>query len=275
MSAADVVAYAGAMAQGFAVGMAKLELTGLRSLLRFLHVSGRVGADLSVAVLAAAGWRDTGVPKGLSDGEVAGLLAVCDAGRPAGRRDRAVVLLLLRLGLRRGEVARLRLDDIDWRAGEVTIVGKANRAERLPLPVDVGEALSNYLVHERPTGTGARAVFVRVRAPQGPMTSGSVGAVVQNLAARAGLVGVGAHRLRHTAAMAMLREGADLVEIGQVLRHRNLATTTIYAKVDLVRLRRLARRWPQPVVAATEHERQRRSLALAWPTRVHALEVAS
>ena len=275
LSAADVVAYVGATAQGVAVGTAKLELTGLRSLLRFLHVSGRLGADLSPAVLAAAGWRDTGVAKGLSDGEVARLLAACDPDRPTGRRARALVLLVLRLGLRRGEVARLRLDDIDWRAGEITIVGKANRVERLPLPVDVGEALSDYLVHERPTGSGARAVFLRVRAPRGPMTSGALGAVVQNLAARAGLAGVGAHRLRHTAAMAMLREGADLIEVGQVLRHRNLATTAIYAKVDLVRLRRLARPWPRPAVTATDHERQRRSLARPWPHRAHAWEVAS
>jgi site-specific recombinase XerD len=275
LSAADVVAYVGATTQGVAVGTAKLELTGLRSLLRFLHVSGRIGADLSPAVLAAAGWRGTGVPKGLTDGEVAALLAACDAGRPAGRRDRALVLLLLRLGLRRGEVARLRLDDIDWRAGEITIVGKANRVERLPLPVDVGEALSDYLVQERPTGTGARAVFLRARAPQGPMTSEAVGAVVQNLAARAGLAGVCAHRLRHTAAMAMLREGADLVEIGQVLRHRDLATTAIYAKVDLVRLRRLARPWIRPAVTATEQDQQRRSLARPWPHRAHTSEVAS
>lgn len=275
LCAADVVAYVGGACQGVAVGTAKLQLTGLRSLLRFLHVSGRVGSDLSPAVLTAAGWRDTGVPKGLTGDEVARLMAACDRDGPPGCRDRALVLLLVRLGLRRGEAARLRLADIDWRGGELTVVGKATRVERVPLPVDVGEALSDYLVRERPSGSGSRAVFLRVRAPQGPMTSEAVGAVVVNLAARAGLGGVSAHRLRHTAAMAMLREGADLVEIGQVLRHRNLGSTTIYAKVDVVRLRRLARPWPRAAVSEAEREEQRRSLAPPWPHRVQAEEVAS
>jgi integrase/recombinase XerD len=275
LSAAAVVAYVGRTCQGVAVATAKLKLTGLRSLLRFLHVSGRVDADLSVAVLGAAGWRDTGVPKGLTDDQVAALLAACDLGRPPGRRDRALVLLLVRLGLRRGEAAGLRLDDIDWRAGELTITGKATRVERLPLPVDVGEALTDYLVHERRAASGPREVFLRVTAPHGPLTAEAVGSAVRNLAARAGLGPVGAHRLRHTAAMAMLRHGADLVEIGQVLRHRNLSTTAIYAKVDLVRLRRLTRPWPRPAVVEADLERQRRSLAPPWPHRVHLGEVAS
>lgn len=275
LCAADVVGYVGGACQGVAVGTAKLQLTGLRSLLRFLRVSGRVGSDLSPAVLTAAGWRDTGVPKGLTGDEVARLVAACDLDGPPGRRDRALVVLLVRLGLRRGEAARLRLDDIDWRAGELTIVGKATRVERVPLPVDVGEALSDYLLRERPTGSGSRAVFLRVRAPQGPMTPTAVGAVVGGRAARAGLDGVSAHRLRHTAAMAMLREGADLVEVGQVLRHRSLGSTTIYAKVDVVRLRRLARPWPHAAVSETEREGQRRSLAPRWPHRVEAEKVTS
>lgn len=273
LSAGDVSAYVAGLAAVGAVGTVKLHLTGLRSLLRFLHLSGRVGSDLSPAVLAAAGWRDSGLPKGLTGGEISQLLAACDPDRPGGRRDRVLLLLLVRLGLRRGEAARLRLDDVDWRAGEITIVGKAARVERLPLPVDVGEALSDYLVAERPTGTAAREVFLRVRAPQGPLTAEGVGAVVASLAARAGLDRVGSHRLRHTAAMAMLREGADLVEIGQVLRHRNLGTTTIYAKVDLVRLRRLAQPWP--LLAITAADIKRPLLATQWPHRVRVEAVAS
>lgn len=275
LAARDVVAYVATLSQVGAVGTVKLHLTGVRSLLRFLHVSGRVGLDLSPAVLASAGWRDSGLPKGLTDSEVVRLLEVCGPSRRVGRRDRALVLLLVRLGLRRGEAARLRLDDIDWRAGEITVVGKGTRMERLPLSVDVGEALSDYLVQERPASAGAREVFLRVRAPQGPLTAEAVGAVIQSVAARAGLVGVAAHRLRHTAAMRMLREGADLVEIGQVLRHRNLATTTIYAKVDLVRLRRLARPWPRPTFAKDDLERQQRLLARPWPLRIACGEVAS
>lgn len=275
LAAGDVASYVATLSEVGAVGTVKLHLTGVRSLLRFLHMSGRVGLDLSPAVLAAAGWRDSGLPKGLTDSEVAGLVEVCGAGRRFGRRDRALVLLLVRLGLRRCEAARLRLEDIDWRAGEITVVGKGTRMERLPLPVDVGEALSDYLVHERRAGAGAREVFLRVRAPQGPLTAEAVGSVIQHVAARAGLVGVAAHRLRHTAAMRMLREGSDLVEIGQVLRHRHLATTAIYAKVDLVRLRRLARRWPRPTLTEDDLERQQRLLARPWPHRIACGEVAS
>lgn len=265
LSAAEVSAYVASTCPSMGVGTAKLEVTGLRSLLRFLHVSGHVEADLSPVVLGAAGWRQAGLPKALADQEMAALLAACDPGRPTGRRDRAIVCLLARLGLRRVEVARLGLDDIDWRAGEVTIVGKGSRNERLPLPVDVGEALVDYLRHERPPHSGLRAVFVNARVPHGPMTSAAVGAVVQNLARRAGLGPIGAHRLRHTAATGALRAGADLVEVGQLLRHRHLSTTAIYAKVDLDRLGLLARPWP---TAESDPAAGLRSLAQAWPQGV-------
>jgi integrase/recombinase XerD len=275
LTAAAVVSYVGSTCVGMAVGTAKLELTALRSLLRFLHVSGRVEVDLSAAVLAAAGWRDAGVPKGLTEAEMHALLVACDCERSARRRDLAVVLLLGRLGLRRVEVVRLRLDDVDWRAGELTIVGKGTRVERLPLPVDVGEALVDYLVHERPSVTDGRAVFVRSRAPHGPLSPGAVTRVVANLASRAGLGPVGAHRLRHTMATSMLRAGADLVEIGQVLRHRNVSSTAIYAKVDLGRLRRLARPWPRPVVGEDERAQRQRLLAPPWPRSAQLGEVTS
>lgn len=273
LTAGHVASFVATTCVGTAVGAVKSKLTGLRSLLRFLHVSGHVEADLSGAVLGAAGWRDKGVPKGLTEAELAGLLGACDPERPAGRRDLALVLLLVRLGLRRVEVVRLRLDDIDWWAGELTIVGKATRVERLPLPVDAGEALVDYLVHERPSLTAGRAVFLRSRAPHGPLSPSGVTGVVEHLAKRAGLGPVGAHRLRHTAATSMLRAGSDLAEIGQVLRHRHMSTTAIYAKVDLDRLRRLARPWPHPALSESERARCQQLLVPPWPLPVPLGEV--
>lgn len=262
VDAVGVSSYVTSTCPSMGVSTAKLELTGIRSLLRFLHVSGRLDVDLSPVVLGAAGWRHTGLPKGLSESEVAALLAECDPARRAGRRERAIVLLLVRLGLRRVEVARLEVGDIDWRAGEITVTGKGNRRERLPLPVDVGEALVDYLRHDRPRAITGREVFVKLRAPHGPLSGGGVSTVVQKLARRAGLGPVGPHRLRHTTATAVLGSGADLVEVGQLLRHRNLSTTAIYAKVDLVRLRRLARPWPAPDPDPLGGLRR---LVLAWP----------
>jgi site-specific recombinase XerD len=150
----------------------------------------------------------------------------------------------VRLGLRAGEVRSLRLDDIDWRAGQLVVRGKGNRAERLPLPADVGEAVAAYLRRGRPATAEGRTVFVRVRAPHRPLSSGGVTNAVIAAAERAGLGRVAAHRLRHTAATQMLRAGAPLPEVGQVLRHRLLITTASYAKVDRARLRLLARPWP-------------------------------
>jgi site-specific recombinase XerD len=172
------------------------------------------------------------------------LLASCDRATVTGRRDYAVLLLLSRLGLRAGEVAGLGLDDIDWRRSEITVVGKGDRAERLPLPADVGAAIAAYLRAGRPDTAAGRAVFIRVHAPHRALTPGGVTALVFDAAQRAGLGTIHAHRLRHTAATAMLRAGAPLVEVGQVLRHRSALTTAIYAKVDRDALAVLARPWP-------------------------------
>ncbi|MBA3807731.1 MAG: tyrosine-type recombinase/integrase [Solirubrobacterales bacterium] len=239
----DVTAFVLAECPGRASGSAKLLVTALRSFLGFLHVAGVLEESLTVAVPSVAGWRLAGLPRGLERGEARRLLAGCDRRTTVGRRDFAILSLLARLGLRRGEVARLELGDVDWRAGELVIRGKGNRQERLPLPVDVGEAVVGYLRRGRPSSAQGRCVFVRVKAPHRALTPGGVTQVVVSAARRAGLGEVTAHRLRHTAATEMLRAGATLPEIGQVLRHRSLLTTAIYAKVDREALRSLARPW--------------------------------
>jgi site-specific recombinase XerD len=223
---------------------AKLVVTALRSLLGFLHVDGVIARPLAVVVPSVANWRLAGLPRGLEPGQVRALLDGCDRERAAGRRDYAIVLLLVRLGVRRGEVAVLGLDDVDWRAGEILVRGKGNRAERLPLPIDVGEAIVAYLQDGRPMTAQGRSLFVRIRAPHQALTPHGVTQVVVAAGNRAGLGDVTAHRLRHTAATELLRAGAPLVEIGQLLRHRTELTTTIYAKVDRDRLRPLGRPWP-------------------------------
>ena len=192
-----------------------------------------------------ASWRLAGLPKALEPAQVAALLASCDPDIAAGRRDFAMLTMLARLGLRAGEVAALTLEDIDWRAGEITVCGKGNRAGRLPLPADAGEAIAAYLRDGRPAPfEGDRRVFLRVRAPHRGLTTGGVTEAVFSAGRRAGIGPVHAHRLRHSAATAMLRAGAPLTEIGQVLRHRRLLSTAIYAKTDLTALRTLARPWP-------------------------------
>lgn len=244
LSAGEVTAFVVATCPGQTRGSARMTVTALRSLLGFLHVDGVLGESLVAAVPSAASWRLTGLPKGLEPGEVSRLLACCDRRTRTGRRDFAVLMLLIRLGVRAGEVAGLELEDIDWRAGELVVVGKGDRRERLPLPDDVGQALVGYLQHGRPATADGRRVFVRVRAPHGPMTTAAVSHVVFAAGRRAGLGTVRAHRLRHTAATQLLAAGAPLVEIGQLLRHRSQLTTAIYAKVDREALRTLARPWP-------------------------------
>jgi len=220
-------------------------VTALRSLLRFLHITGVIEAPLAAAVPSMASWKLTGLPKALPGDHVTALLASCDRDSMVGRRDLAILTVLVRLGLRAGEVASLRLTDVDWQSGEIRVRGKGNRSDRLPLPPDVGEVLAAYLTSGHPgTATAGGSVFVRVRAPHGPLTRGAVTQVVARAAQRAGFAPFYAHRLRHTAATGMLRSGGSLIEIGQVLRHHRPSTTAIYAKVDVETLRTVARRWP-------------------------------
>lgn len=226
------------------IGYLKHEVTGLRSLLRFLHVRGQVPHDLADCVPAVAGWRLASLPKALEPDQVARLFRTGDRRSAIGRRDAAIVRLLIRLGLRAGDVAALELDDLDWRAGEIVVRGKGRRQSRLPLPHDVGREVAAYLHRGRPRAV-TRKLFLRSRAPfRGLTPSGVIGAVVHTLR-RAGVTAGGAHLLRHTAATQMLRQGASLSEIAHVLRHRHVDTTAIYAKVDFAGLRPLAQPWPE------------------------------
>jgi site-specific recombinase XerD len=222
---------------------AKAMVTSLRAFLRFAHATGRLTVPLAGAVPAVASWRLSALPRGLPAAEIERLLAGCDQDTVAGLRDYAVLSLLARLGLRGAEAAGMQLGDIDWRAGEVTVCGKGSRTERLPLPAPAGEAVAAWLTEGRPA-CESRAVFVTVRRPYRQLTPEAVRAVMGRACDRAGLERRGAHRLRHALATEMLRAGASLPEVGQVLRHRSLLSTSLYAKVDQNALRPLARPWP-------------------------------
>jgi integrase/recombinase XerD len=245
LTAAQVTAFVQAACPGKPKGTARLTVTALRSLLRFLHVEGLISEPLGEAVPAVASWWLAGRPNALEPGQVAALLAGCDQRTATGRRDFAMLTVMARLGLRAGEVAALSLDDINWRAGEITVRGKGSRAELLPLAADAGEAIAAYLADGRPAPFGGtRQVFLRARAPHRGLAPSGVTAAVCYAGQRAGIGRVFAHRLRHSAATGMLRSGAPLTEIGQVLRHRQLRSTAIYAKADIAALRALARPWP-------------------------------
>lgn len=244
LTAAEVIAFVLEESRQRPTGVPRLA-TALRSLLRFLHVDGATTAGLVEAVPPVAAWKQAGLPQALTTDQVEAMLASCDPDTTVGRRDLAILTVLSRLGLRVAEVAQLRLEDIDWRRGEITVTGsKDGRRERLPLPADVGRVVVEYLRHGRPTAAGVRALFLCARAPYRAMSRGAVTNVAARAAARVGLGTVHGHWLRHSAATAMLNAGSSLSEIGQVLRHRRARTTSIYLKVDTEGLRGLARPWP-------------------------------
>jgi len=215
LSAADVIEFVLASCPGRATGSAKLIVTVTRSLLGWLHLTGMVPVSLTAAVPAVAGWKLAGLPQALTPAQLRALLAACDRRTATGRRDYAIVLLLARLGLRAGEVARLGLDEINWHAGELRVVGKGNRGESLPLPADVGAAITAYLRRGRASLAQDRSVFVRVHAPHRALTAGGIGNVVNAAGERAGLGHVHAHQLRHSAATAMLRAGSPLAVLAR------------------------------------------------------------
>lgn len=243
LTTAEVTAAVLRRSAAVSVSTTQYFVSALRSFLRFCFLEGLVDRDLSQAALAVTGRRRSSLPKGIAKADADALLGSCDRRTPLGRRDYAVIVMLLRLGLRRSEVAGLRLEDINWRAGELAVHGKGARQDRLPLTADVGEAIAGYLQHGRPT-SGSREVFLQARAPFEPIAAGTVSSTVRRACRRAGVAQVGAHRLRHTAACEMVTAGVPLVEIAQVLRHHSLQSTAVYARVDLEQLRLVAAPWP-------------------------------
>lgn len=247
LTPAGVIGFVRRVAQARPPRSAKFTITGLRAFLRFLYMHGRTATDLAAAVPTVPHWKVETLPQSLTAGEVERLLRGCDRTTAVGQRDYAVLCLLARLGLRAGEVAAMTLDDIDWRAGELTVRGKGGTRERLPLPAEVGQALAAYLREARPA-CATRHALVKARAPFREFAgSTTVCRIVEQAIKRAGLNPPrrGAHLLRHSLATALLRRGASLREIGDVLRHRHLATTQIYAKVDVAALQGLAQPWPE------------------------------
>ena len=227
-------------------GRARRITTALRSFFRFLFQHGETGVDLTGAVPTVPAYRLVEVPKYLTQAEVARVVRACERKTAVARRDRAIILLLARLGLRAGEVLALELDDIDWRTGVLTVRGKGGYHDLLPLPADVGKAMATYLRQDRPCCT-TRRIFIRSSAPyDGFSHTSTISTIVRHALARAGLQSnlTGAHILRHSLATGMLRSGASLGEIGEILRHRTPSSTEIYAKVDINGLRSLALPWP-------------------------------
>jgi integrase/recombinase XerD len=244
LTAATVTSFAVSQAQRRSPGDMRSLVSALRSLLRFLHLTGRVASPLAAAVPSVPGWRFGSLPRGVSAGQVAAVLASCDRDSAVGRRDYAILMLLTRLGLRAGEVIGITLDDVDWRAGELLVVGKADQAEKLPVPADVGAALADYVRYGR-ARTSSRHLFITVRAPFAQLAlNTSISGIVERACLRAGVEPFGPHRLRHAVACDLLAEGASLTEIGQLLRHRSQRATAIYAKADVEALRKLARPCP-------------------------------
>ena len=221
--------------------------TSLRAFLRYLAVRGRCQAGLADVVPGYARWRLADLPRSLAAEQVNRLIAACDGEVVERRRDRAILLLLARLGLRAGDVAQLRLDDIEWKTGSLRVSGKSRYEVRLPLPQDVGDAIAAYLAC-RPSTCPSDHVFLRNIAPFRPFRNGDgVSSLVRRLMQRAGIVAPvkGAHVLRHTAATEMLRHGVPLEKIGLVLRHRGIDTTARYAKADVALLKQIAQPWPE------------------------------
>jgi len=241
----DIIRFVQRQAHRLRPKRAKLLTSGLRSFLQYVRYRGEVTADLAAAVPIVANWSITSLPRAIEPEQVDKLLTSINRRTPIGLRDYAILLVLARLGLRSGEVAFLELDDMDWNVGRLSVRGKSGRSE-LPLPAEVGKAIATYLRRGRPISR-SRRVFLRARAPiRGFWGASGICSLVRHSLKRAGINGphFGAHQFRHGLATEMLRRGASLSEIGELLRHRHPQTTTIYAKVDIDALRTLALPWP-------------------------------
>jgi site-specific recombinase XerD len=246
LRAMDVVKFVQHRATRLSLKRAKLMTSALRSFLRYARFHGALKLDLSAAVPTVANWSMSAIPRAIGPDQVRQLLASIDRRSAMGRRDYAVLLLLARLGLRAGEVSSLTLDDIDWQAGQLCVQGKGGQRSVLPLPADVGKAIAGYLHQGRPHSSD-RCVFVRARAPaRGFVGVAGISSIVRHALERAGIDAPtkGAHQFRHGLATEMLRKGASLSQIGELLGHRHPDTTRIYAKVDIKALRQLALPWP-------------------------------
>jgi len=246
LSARDIVGFVQRQASRLHLKRAKLLTTALRSFLQYARYRGDITLDLATAIPVVANWSMTSIPRAIPADTVRQLLDSVDRRTAMGCRDYAILLLLARLGLRAGEVASLDLDNIDWEAGCLSVRGKSGRQTQLPLLPEVGEAIVAYLQHGRPRST-SRHVFLRADAPiRGFIGPSAIACIVRRAIKRAGIntPTKGAHQFRHGLATEMLRHGASLTEIGEVLGHRSPETTKIYTKVDLEALRPLALPWP-------------------------------
>ena len=246
LCAGDVVRFVQRQAPQLHMKRAKLMTSALRSFLNYTRYCGDVTLDLAAAVPIVPNWAMTSIPRAIAVDQVRQLLASIDRRTAIGRRDYAILLLLARLGLRSGEVSFLRLDDIDWNVGRFSVCGKSGQRSDLPLSKEVGNAIAEYLKHGRPQST-SRRVFLRAKAPNdGFQGASGVGSIVRHSLQRAGIEAPtkGAHQFRHGLATEMLRGGASLSEIGDLLGHHHPQTTKIYAKVDVKALRTLAVAWP-------------------------------
>jgi site-specific recombinase XerD len=246
LRACDIVKFVQRQAPRLHPKRAKLMTSALRSFLQYARFRGEVTLDLAAAVPVVPNWSMPSIPRAIADDQVRQLLASIDRRTAIGRRDYAILLLLARLGLRSGEVTFLELDDLDWNAGQLRVRGKTGQRSELPLPAEVGKAIAAYLRHGRPD-SASRRVFLRAKAPiRGFRSVGGVGSIVRHSLQRAGVNAptYGAHQFRHGLATQMLRQGASLAEIGDVLGHRHPQTTKIYTKVDIKALRTLALPWP-------------------------------